>query len=243
MLPRNRLGRAQLRKLKVYAGPDHPHAAQKPEPMEVERLMPRGTRRRARGAARRASDARARGRARRPRPRPRSDAPRPSAGAGGAGAAAEEPAGRGAPTPRSLPRGGRAPRRSRAAEAEPAAESRRRGGRAADAAPRRAAEAEERAARAAAARSAERDEGRPEEEVIPGAHLEPDLVLEEQQRPQSEFGEYADADDYAPRRPPRTAARRRRRRARSPWPAHAARAGRRRPLRGHRQAQDARWRA
>ena len=35
MLPRTRLGRAQLRKLKVYAGPDHPHAAQKPEPMEV----------------------------------------------------------------------------------------------------------------------------------------------------------------------------------------------------------------
>jgi large subunit ribosomal protein L13 len=30
MLPRNRLGRAQLRKLKVYAGPDHPHAAQQP---------------------------------------------------------------------------------------------------------------------------------------------------------------------------------------------------------------------
>jgi large subunit ribosomal protein L13 len=36
MLPRNRLGRAQLRKLKVYSGPDHPHAAQQPEPMEVE---------------------------------------------------------------------------------------------------------------------------------------------------------------------------------------------------------------
>jgi large subunit ribosomal protein L13 len=35
MLPRNRLGRAQLRKLKVYAGPDHPHAAQTPNPMEV----------------------------------------------------------------------------------------------------------------------------------------------------------------------------------------------------------------
>jgi large subunit ribosomal protein L13 len=35
MLPRNRLGRAQLRKLKVYAGPDHPHAAQQPEPMEI----------------------------------------------------------------------------------------------------------------------------------------------------------------------------------------------------------------
>jgi large subunit ribosomal protein L13 len=36
MLPRNRLGRAQLRKLKIYAGPDHPHEAQKPEPMEIE---------------------------------------------------------------------------------------------------------------------------------------------------------------------------------------------------------------
>jgi large subunit ribosomal protein L13 len=36
MLPRNRLGRSQLRKLKVYAGPDHPHAAQKPEPTEVD---------------------------------------------------------------------------------------------------------------------------------------------------------------------------------------------------------------
>jgi large subunit ribosomal protein L13 len=36
MLPRSRLARAQLRKLKVYAGPDHPHAAQKPAPMEVE---------------------------------------------------------------------------------------------------------------------------------------------------------------------------------------------------------------
>ena len=35
MLPRTRLCRAQLRKLKVYAGPEHPHAAQKPEPMEV----------------------------------------------------------------------------------------------------------------------------------------------------------------------------------------------------------------
>jgi large subunit ribosomal protein L13 len=35
MLPRNRLARAQLRKLKVYAGPDHPHAAQQPKPMEI----------------------------------------------------------------------------------------------------------------------------------------------------------------------------------------------------------------
>ena len=37
MLPRNRLGRAQLTKLKVYAGPDHPHAAQQPQPMEIEK--------------------------------------------------------------------------------------------------------------------------------------------------------------------------------------------------------------
>ena len=36
MLPRTRLGRQQLRKLKVYAGPEHPHEAQKPKQMEVE---------------------------------------------------------------------------------------------------------------------------------------------------------------------------------------------------------------
>jgi large subunit ribosomal protein L13 len=36
MLPRNRLGRQQLRKLKVYAGPDHPHQAQKPEQLEIK---------------------------------------------------------------------------------------------------------------------------------------------------------------------------------------------------------------
>jgi large subunit ribosomal protein L13 len=36
MLPRNRLARQQLRKLKIYAGPDHPHQAQKPEPLELE---------------------------------------------------------------------------------------------------------------------------------------------------------------------------------------------------------------
>lgn len=33
MLPRNRLGRAQLGKLKVYAGPEHPHRAQQPKPL------------------------------------------------------------------------------------------------------------------------------------------------------------------------------------------------------------------
>jgi len=35
MLPRNPLGRAVFRKLKVYAGPDHPHAAQQPKPLEL----------------------------------------------------------------------------------------------------------------------------------------------------------------------------------------------------------------
>jgi large subunit ribosomal protein L13 len=35
MLPKNRLGRAMLDKLKVYAGPEHPHQAQQPEPMQL----------------------------------------------------------------------------------------------------------------------------------------------------------------------------------------------------------------
>jgi large subunit ribosomal protein L13 len=35
MLPRNRLARQQLRKLKVYAGPDHPHQAQQPRSIEI----------------------------------------------------------------------------------------------------------------------------------------------------------------------------------------------------------------
>jgi large subunit ribosomal protein L13 len=35
MLPKNTLGQAQLSKLNVYAGPDHPHAAQQPEPLEL----------------------------------------------------------------------------------------------------------------------------------------------------------------------------------------------------------------
>jgi large subunit ribosomal protein L13 len=36
MLPRNRLARQQLRKLKVYAGPEHPHQAQKPKTLEID---------------------------------------------------------------------------------------------------------------------------------------------------------------------------------------------------------------
>ncbi|HTP28828.1 MAG TPA: 50S ribosomal protein L13 [Anaeromyxobacteraceae bacterium] len=35
MLPRNALGRDMMRKLKVYAGPEHPHAAQKPERLDL----------------------------------------------------------------------------------------------------------------------------------------------------------------------------------------------------------------
>jgi large subunit ribosomal protein L13 len=35
MLPHNTLGRAMMRKLKVYAGPEHPHQAQSPTPFEI----------------------------------------------------------------------------------------------------------------------------------------------------------------------------------------------------------------
>jgi large subunit ribosomal protein L13 len=35
MLPKNSLGRRQLKKLKIYAGPDHPHEAQEPEKLEL----------------------------------------------------------------------------------------------------------------------------------------------------------------------------------------------------------------
>ncbi len=35
MLPKNRLGRKMLTRLKVYGGPEHPHAAQDPKPMEL----------------------------------------------------------------------------------------------------------------------------------------------------------------------------------------------------------------
>ncbi|MCF6428099.1 MULTISPECIES: 50S ribosomal protein L13 [Amycolatopsis] len=38
MLPKNKLGRAQAKKLKVYAGPQHPHAAQQPQPFEITKI-------------------------------------------------------------------------------------------------------------------------------------------------------------------------------------------------------------
>jgi large subunit ribosomal protein L13 len=36
MMPRNKLARRQITKLKIYAGPEHPHEAQRPEPLELE---------------------------------------------------------------------------------------------------------------------------------------------------------------------------------------------------------------
>ncbi len=41
MLPKTRLGRAQIRKLKVYAGPQHPHAAQQPQPLSIDHAKAR----------------------------------------------------------------------------------------------------------------------------------------------------------------------------------------------------------
>jgi large subunit ribosomal protein L13 len=38
MIPHNRLGRKVIKKLKVYAGPNHPHAAQKPVPFEIKHV-------------------------------------------------------------------------------------------------------------------------------------------------------------------------------------------------------------
>jgi len=38
MLPKNSIGRAQLTKLKVYAGPEHPHAAQQPKPFTFDQV-------------------------------------------------------------------------------------------------------------------------------------------------------------------------------------------------------------
>jgi len=36
MMPRNRLARKQITKLKIYAGPEHPHTAQKPQTLEID---------------------------------------------------------------------------------------------------------------------------------------------------------------------------------------------------------------
>jgi large subunit ribosomal protein L13 len=44
MLPKNTLGRDVIRKLHVYAGPDHPHAAQQPETLDVAAMNTKNTR-------------------------------------------------------------------------------------------------------------------------------------------------------------------------------------------------------
>ena len=38
MLPKNKLGRQMLKKLKVYSGPSHPHAAQQATPFEISQI-------------------------------------------------------------------------------------------------------------------------------------------------------------------------------------------------------------
>jgi large subunit ribosomal protein L13 len=38
MLPKNKLSRRLIRKLKVYAGPEHPHSAQQPKPYQITQL-------------------------------------------------------------------------------------------------------------------------------------------------------------------------------------------------------------
>ncbi|MGZ5369050.1 50S ribosomal protein L13 [Aeromicrobium sp.] len=38
MIPKNRLGRQMIKKLKVYTGPEHPHAAQQPQPFEITQI-------------------------------------------------------------------------------------------------------------------------------------------------------------------------------------------------------------
>lgn len=44
MLPKGPMGRQQYRKLNVYAGAEHPHEAQKPEPLDIAAMNPKNTR-------------------------------------------------------------------------------------------------------------------------------------------------------------------------------------------------------
>ena len=49
MLPKGPLGRQQMANLKVYAGPDHPHEAQQPEPLDITAMNPKNARSTLRG--------------------------------------------------------------------------------------------------------------------------------------------------------------------------------------------------
>jgi large subunit ribosomal protein L13 len=40
MMPKGKLGRSMYKKLKVYAGPDHPHQAQQPKRIDLDRWPP-----------------------------------------------------------------------------------------------------------------------------------------------------------------------------------------------------------
>ncbi len=44
MIPRNRLGRQQMKNLRVYAGPEHPHEAQQPEALDIAAMNPKNKR-------------------------------------------------------------------------------------------------------------------------------------------------------------------------------------------------------
>jgi large subunit ribosomal protein L13 len=44
MLPRGPLGRQQMKNLRVYAGDEHPHAAQQPETLDIAALNPKNQR-------------------------------------------------------------------------------------------------------------------------------------------------------------------------------------------------------
>ncbi|MDH3920165.1 MAG: 50S ribosomal protein L13, partial [Rhodospirillales bacterium] len=44
MVPRNPLGRQQMRSLRVYAGPEHKHEAQQPEPLDIAAMNPKNKR-------------------------------------------------------------------------------------------------------------------------------------------------------------------------------------------------------
>lgn len=49
MVPKGPLGRQQISNLKVYSGPEHPHAAQTPEPLDVAAMNPKNSRSASRG--------------------------------------------------------------------------------------------------------------------------------------------------------------------------------------------------
>ena len=227
MLPRNRLARQQLTKLKVYAGPDHPHAAQQPKPMEItdliddenrdseqnptEDLRPTGpdAERRSRGRGRGPSGSDAR--------RRRRETPlRPSEARGVVAEAPRTEAERRGVRPRSAAE----PRR-------PAADGGCRGG-------RRGACAEE-AAIEPRLRRPEAEEKK--KDVIPGADLEP-IAVEPEERPLSaeeQARREAEEEERAQREAELAGERRGGAARRQP---RAGEDGERRPLPRHRQAQE-----